>query len=376
MGISKEHQKQIFARFSQFRKAIRRDIHGSGIGLALCREIVELHHGTINVESTVGKGSTFTIKLLRGNQHFSMEQIDFDTVADENNYSVSTDMKNISATYSEQALPKDAPTILLVDDNAEIRKFIFNNLMESYRVIEAVDGVDALDKIAVHQPDVIVTDLIMPRMDGIELVDKLRHNFETSHIPIIMLTAKQTSEDKLKAIKYGADSYITKPFSVEFLLACIDNLLTRRRLLFEHFSSQSANHRIEEFVSQEDVVVTNHDQEFMKELMEWIDTNIHDTELTVNDLAVHLKLGRTTMYNKIKSLTGKSPIELIKEYRVIKAELLIRTGQFSISEVAYQLGFSDPGYFSRCFKEQYKVSPKEYIQLHKFKNKEDEINSI
>ena len=376
VGISKEHQKQIFARFSQFRKAIRRDIHGSGIGLALCREIVELHHGTINVESTVGKGSTFTIKLLRGNQHFSMEQIDFDTVADENNYSVSTDMKNISATYSEQALPKDAPTILLVDDNAEIRKFIFNNLMESYRVIEAVDGVDALDKIAVHQPDVIVTDLIMPRMDGIELVDKLRHNFETSHVPIIMLTAKQTSEDKFKAIKYGADSYITKPFSVEFLLVCIDNLLTRRRLLFEHFSSQSANHRIEEFVSQEDVVVTNRDQESMKELMEWIDTNIHDTELTVNDLAVHLKLGRTTMYNKIKSLTGKSPIELIKEYRVIKAELLIRTGQFSISEVAYQLGFSDPGYFSRCFKEQYKVSPKEYIQLHKFKNKEDEINSI
>ena len=142
------------------------------------------------------------------------------------------------------------------------------------------------------------------------------------------------------------------------------------------FKKQSANHRIEEFVSQEDVVVTNRDQEFMKELMEWIDTNIHDTELTVNDLAVHLKLGRTTMYNKIKSLTGKSPIELIKEYRVIKAELLIRTGQFSISEVAYQLGFSDPGYFSRCFKEQYKVSPKEYIQLHKFKNKEDEINSI
>lgn len=140
--------------------------------------------------------------------------------------------------------------------------------MESYRVIEAVDGVDALDKIAVHQPDVIVTDLIMPRMDGIELVDKLRHNFETSHVPIIMLTAKQTSEDKFKAIKYGADSYITKPFSVEFLLVCIDNLLTRRRLLFEHFSSQSANHRIEEFVSQEDVVVTNRDQEFMKELMD------------------------------------------------------------------------------------------------------------
>jgi DNA-binding response OmpR family regulator len=224
-----------------------------------------------------------------------------------------------------------------------------------------VDGEEALEQIRATHPDIVITDLMMPQMDGIELVERIRKDFDISHIPVIMLTAKQTPEDRIMAMKYGADGYITKPFSMELLLARIDNLLTQRKLLFERRSISSAGNLLPD-VAPKDVVVTNRDEEFLKSLMEWLEENIENSELTIDLLAGHLRLGRTTMYNKIKSLTGKSPVELIKEYRLTKSEMLLRTGQFSVSEAAYKVGFSDPGYFSRCFKEQYKSSPVEYLR--------------
>ena len=231
-------------------------------------------------------------------------------------------------------------------------------------MIEAADGVEALERLKEDMPDVVVTDIMMPRMDGIELVDHIRKDFELSHLPVIMLTAKQTPADSILAMKYGADAYITKPFSMEFLQARIDNLLSQRSMLFDKIQTLTAGNRTATTgqVHPKDVVVTNRDEEFLHELMEWIEANIENSDLTIDNLATHLRLGRTTMYNKIKSLTGKSPVELIKEYRVTKSEMLLRTGQFSVSEVAYKVGFSDPGYFSRCFKEQYKSSPVEYLK--------------
>lgn len=366
VGIPKEQQDLIFARFSQFKRLLSGKVYGTGIGLALCKEIVELHHGKIEVESKVGKGSTFIVRLLPGNLHFEMGEINFETHGVSGASTMPIDIPTHKMNDPYITLPEDVPMILLVDDNIEMRRFISGSLIENYRVTEACDGVEAWDKIRQKQPDIVITDLLMPRMDGIALVDKIRQDFETSHIPIIMLTARHTSEDRLKALKYGADSYLTKPFSMELLLAYIDNLLNQRRLLFERFSSQAAVHHVTEFVTEEvaDVIVTNRDQKFMKKLMDYIDENIQNSELTVNDLAVHLNLGRTTMYNKIKSLTGKSPIELIKEYRITKAEALIKNGEFSVSELAYSLGFSDPSYFSRCFKERYKVSPKDYMHRY------------
>ena len=266
--------------------------------------------------------------------------------------------------------PKEAQKILLVEDNRELRVFIYNNLIDTYTVIEADDGVEALEKIRSELPDIIVTDLMMPRMDGIELIDKVRHDFTMSHIPIVMLTARHSPDDRLKAMEFGADGYITKPFSIELLLARIDNLLTRRRTLFEKFSAQSARNKVAELVV-DDVVVTDRDEEVMKEVMSWFGKNIENSDLTIDQLASHLGLGRTTMYNKLKSLTGKSPVELLKEYRITKAKLLLRTGQFSVSEVAYKVGFSDPGYFSRCFREQFHMSPAEYLKTHNIKQNQD-----
>ncbi len=370
IGIPKDKLDTIFERFAQASRAVDPSMKGSGIGLALCREIVALHHGEISVESRQGEGSAFTVKLRLGNVHFGMEQIDFTGAAGRNakgDYLVSDFTPADSQRRSDVRPPEDAQKILLVEDNRELRIFMYNSLIDTYHVLEADDGVEALEKIRTDMPDIIVTDLMMPRMDGIELVAKLRGDFTTSHIPIVMLTARHSPDDRVKAMEYGADGYITKPFSIELLLARIDNLLTQRRKLFEKFSSQSARNKAVELVV-EDVVVTDRDEAFMKDVLSWLSDNVENSDLTIDQLASHLGLGRTTMYNKLKSLTGKSPVELIKEYRITKSKLLLRTGQFSVSEVAYKVGFSDPGYFSRCFRERYQMSPAEYLRTHNLKN--------
>lgn len=374
IGIPKDKQGVIFERFAQASRAVDSNMKGSGIGLSLCRDIVALHHGEISVDSRPGEGASFIVKLKLGNAHFGMEQIDFTGAGAgkgerRNDYMVSDFTAADSQRRMDVAPPKDAQKILLVEDNRELRIFMYNSLIDTYYVVEADDGVEALEKIRSEMPDIIVTDLMMPRMDGIELIDKVRHDFTMSHIPIVMLTARHSPDDRVKAMEFGADGYITKPFSIELLLARIDNLLTQRRKLFEKFSSQSARNKVVE-LAVEDVVVTDRDEEFMKNVMAWLGENIENSELTIDQLASHLGLGRTTMYNKLKSLTGKSPVELIKEYRITKSKLLLRTGQFSVSEVAYKVGFSDPGYFSRCFREQYHMSPAEYLKTHNLKQED------
>ena len=249
IGIPRDKQSHIFERFVQASRAVDSNMKGSGIGLSLCREIVALHHGEISVVSTPGEGSAFTVKLKTGNAHFGMEQIDFSGSAGPDGkaaYMVSDFTSVDSQRRTDVRPPADAQKILLVEDNRELRVFIYNSLIDTYAVIEADDGVEALEKIRAEMPDVIVTDLMMPRMDGIELIDKVRHDFTMSHIPIVMLTARHSPDDRLKAMEFGADGYITKPFSIELLLARIDNLLTRRRTLFEKYSAQSARNKIAE----------------------------------------------------------------------------------------------------------------------------------
>lgn len=367
IGISKDKVATIFDRFSQGGASVRGD-RGSGIGLALCKEIVELHHGTIEVESKHNAGSLFTVTLMLGNSHFDMSQINFlstDGPQRETQYMV--DDTTIMQTNRLTATPPpDAQTLLLVDDNHELRTFIYNHLIDTYKILEASDGVEALQVIVREHPDIIVTDLMMPRMDGIDMINKVRHDFETSHIPIIMLTAKHEEQARIQAMTYGADGYITKPFSIDLLSARIDNLLTQRRVLFEKYSSLSARNQVAELMHK-DVVVTDLDEDFLKKVVQWMDQNIDNSDVTIDQLAGHLKLGRTTMYNKLKSLTGKSPVELIKEYRITKSKLFLKTGQYSVSEVAYMVGFSDPGYFCKCFKEQFKMAPAEYLKTHHLK---------
>ena len=193
-----------------------------------------------------------------------------------------------------------------MEDNRELRIFLYNSLIDSYHVVEADDGAEALEKIRSEQPDIIVTDLMMPRMDGIELIDKVRHDFTMSHLPIIMLTARHSPDDRVKAMEFGADGYITKPFSIELLLARIDQPADATPQALEKFSAQSARNKVVE-LAVEDVVVTDRDEAFLKNVMSWLGEHIENSDLTIDQLASHLGLGRTTMYNKLKSLTGKSP---------------------------------------------------------------------
>ncbi len=264
--------------------------------------------------------------------------------------------------------------VLLVEDERTLSMIIKDTLEEQgFCISTAFNGEEGLRMFHTEHPEVVVADVMMPRMDGIDLTDKVRHDFSISHIPIIMLTAKHSPDERIKAIGYGADAYITKPFSVEFLQARIDNLLTRRQTLFEKFSAEAARNRVVSLSPDEhDLVVTDRDEAFLANLMEWLDAHIEDSEMTIDQLATHLGMGRTTMFNKLKSLTGKSPIVLIKEYRLNKSCILLRTGQFSVSEVAYKVGFSDPGYFSRCFREQFQLSPVEYMRNHRIKVQNEE----
>lgn len=363
VGIPRDQQTAIFERFHQASRSVEDSIKGSGIGLSLCKEIINLHHGEISVESRMGEGATFKVKLRMGNSHFVEEQIAGQNSADEKRkeYMVSDFTPADEERRTDVVPSEESPLILVVDDNRELRLFMYNSLIDNYRVVEAADGVEAMERVRTTPPDIIITDLMMPNMDGIELINRIRSDFAISHIPIIMLTAKHSSDERIKAMEYGADGYITKPFSMELLLARIDNLLTMRRSLFEKFSAaQSVNKVIK--IAPDEIVVTDKDEAFIKDIMEWLDENIEKSDLTIEQLATHLGLGRTTMYNKLKSMTGKSPVELIKEFRINKANMLLKTGQFSVSEVAYKVGFSDPGYFSRCFRERFKVSPAEYLK--------------
>ena len=369
IGIPKEQQHSIFERFHQASRSVSGDMKGSGIGLSFCREIVLLHHGEISVESRLGEGSAFTVKLRMGNAHFGMEQINFGEEPSEKSskYMVSDYVSLDSDRRTDVTPPENSPSILLVEDNSELRLFIYNSLIENYRVSEANDGVEALEAIRRQMPDIIITDLMMPNMDGIELINRIRQDFSVSHIPIIMLTAKHSPDERIKAMSYGADGYITKPFSIELLQARIDNLLTQRQSLFERFSERAVQNKTLK-INPEDVVVTDKDEAFMTSVMEWLADHVENSDLTIDQLATHLGLGRTTMYNKLKSLTGKSPVELIKEYRITKSKMLLATGQFSVSEVAYKVGFSDPGYFSRCFRDQFQMSPAEFLKRNNLKS--------
>jgi YesN/AraC family two-component response regulator len=261
----------------------------------------------------------------------------------------------------ESSHPEGALKVLVVEDNAELKIYIYNSLAGKYEVRDASNGKEALQVIASGWlPDIIVTDLMMPEMDGIELINHVRNDFNTSHIPIVMITAKHEDDTHLKAMKYGADGYIAKPFTMELLMARIDNMLERRKALVSKISEHK---KVD--ISPEEIVITDKDEQMIKKLMLWLEEHVADAEVTVDQLAAYVGMGRTSMYNKIKGLTGKSPVELIQDFRMEKATYYLKSGQYSVSETSYKVGFSDPGYFSRSFKKHFGMSPAEYIKQNK-----------
>ena len=364
IGVSKDKQEEIFEPFTRGGDTSFEGMSSSGIGLSFCKEIVDVHGGRIWVESRKEEGSKFFVRLPMDRGHFSADAVEF---VDQDAAVMPSETYGLSKYRVQATYPADALKVLVVEDNAELKIYIYNSLINKYEVRDASNGSEALDVISEGwMPDIIVTDLMMPEMNGMELISHLRNDFNTSHIPIVLITAKYEDDTHLKAMKYGADGYIAKPFTIELLMARIDNMVDRRKNLLSSLARLAATKPYDRItISPQEIIITDKDEQLIKKVMTWLEEHVSDADLTIDQLAQYVGMGRTSMYNKIKGLTGKSPVELIQEFRLQKSTYYLKSGQYSVSETSYKVGFSDPGYFSRTFKKYFDMTPADYIKQNK-----------
>ena len=342
-GIPREKLPYIFDRFYQAGK----HTSGTGIGLALVKGIAELHGGSVSVESVPGEGATFFIRIPIRHEGAeileSRDAAEFTERFQDVYRAADTSLEEAASSVTES----DRPTILVVDDNSDLREFIGTLLQGEYRIIKASDGKEALDKATRELPDLVVSDVMMPVMDGLELCKALKGQFSTSHIPVILLTAKSLEEQRAEGYDSGADAYISKPFSEKVLLSRIGNLLKSRILLKEHYleTGESASRPQE--------------NDFLSRFRAKVQEHISDENLSVEQIGSEIGLSRVQLYRKVKALTGYSPVELVRITRLKAAAEMLKTTDKTISEIAYAVGFGTPSYFSKCFKELFGRQPGE-----------------
>lgn len=352
IGIPPGQLDKIFDRFYQVDGGHTREHEGTGIGLSLTKELMGLHKGTIEVESEEGKGSTFRLLIPLGKGHLKPEEI-CEACAEIVEMKEDADIEDEQAATAHISGPQELPSLLVVEDNADVRKYIGMILQNQYQIIEANDGAEGLDKACVQMPDLIISDIMMPKMDGFELCKKLKTDARTSHIPVIMLTAKATTDDKISGLELGADDYIMKPFEAPELKARIRNLLEQRRRLQKHFREHG-------LFGLEEKEITSVDQKFLTKAVEVIHEHISDTSFGVEVFAEHMAVSRSLLFRKMESLVGEAPSELIKRTRLSKAAKLIEAKAGNVSEIALEVGFSNPSYFAECFRKQFGVPPTQY----------------
>ncbi|WP_439130894.1 ATP-binding protein [Polaribacter sp.] len=339
IGIPEKQQAIIFKRFTRGTNVTNKGIPGTGIGLMLSKKIVELHGGEITIESRENIGSTFTIILPLGSEHYQKDEIIKENISEDK------DAKSV-----EKLITKDK-IILLVEDTLALREAIKTELDEDYTVIEAANGKEGLLIALSKNPDLIITDVMMPEMSGKELCNLLKTNFKTSHIPVIMLTALVNEEDKLKGLKIGADAYIEKPFNLEILKATINNLIKSR----ENLSNLLEDKKVEKQLTP--------DERFLSEVIETIKENLTSNDFSIDSLCDKMGLSRSNMFRKLKGLIQMSPSDLIIKIKLSHAEEMMKSKKKTrISDIAYESGFNDPKYFSTLFKKHYQQTPKEYME--------------
>ena len=352
IGIAPEKRNVLFERFSSNNELNNSGATGTGIGMNLTKELVDLHHGYIEVESEVGKGTTITILLHTGKEHFG-DDVEFitDTVPV---------VPNEQLTFADRMdqLEQDQQdarnTILVVDDSADMRNFLTNVLSHDYQVEAAADGEEAEQILRTKPIDLVVTDLMMPNVDGLELTQFVKKNKDLDFIPVILLTAKTAIESRLQALEFGADDYVTKPFEPEYLRARVHNLLVQREQL-EHSYRQRLM-RLEPQKADEPIP----GDAFLAKLLDVMERQMDNNTLTVDELVEEMGMGRTVFFNKLKSMTGLSPVEFIREMRIKRAAQLLEERKYNITEVTYMVGMNDSRYFAKCFKNTYGVTPSEY----------------
>ena len=348
--ISVEHIRNIFDRF------YRIDMHhaGSGIGLALVKAFVELHKGTISVESDEKQGTIFTVDLPMQTCEVtvSVDSPLFSSIG----ASVSSALNNAQVAEEEEPekdYDSSKPSVLVIDDNADIRSYVYSLLHTDYTVIEAADGSDGIRKAMKYVPDLIISDVMMPGIDGIECCRRLKSELQTCHIPVILLTACSLDEQRIQGYDGGADSYISKPFSSQLLLARVRNLIDSHRRLKQFFGDRHT-------LAKEDVC--DMDKNFVEKFKSLLDAKLGDSNLNVEDLGKDMGLSRVQLYRKIKSLTNYSPNELLRIARLKKAASLLASSDMTVAEIGYEVGFSSPSYFTKCYKEQFGESPTDFLK--------------
>jgi DNA-binding response OmpR family regulator/ligand-binding sensor domain-containing protein/two-component sensor histidine kinase len=357
-GIRKEKQKILFTRFASFNEDKNKP--STGIGLSMVKELVDKLAASISVESEPEKGSTFTLSLPKkisypdGKLPETPETPDIPTNLPE----TAADIKPRPEQPPEDIAQTSQHSILIVEDDDELRRFLKTILIRDYTVYEASDGLEGLEKAGEIIPDFIVSDIMMAHMDGIELLQQIKTNINTSHIPVVLLTAKTTIESKLEGLEYGADDYITKPFSVPYFRARIHNLLKQRKRLQELYCSNISFETLK--FEPHKPVITSQDEVLMEKIVHEIEANMENNDFSVEDLVLSAGMSRTVFFKKIKAITGLAPIEFIRDMKIQRAAQFLDTGQFSVKEVGFMIGISDPAYFRKCFKQKYGMNPTQY----------------
>jgi DNA-binding response OmpR family regulator len=361
VGIEEGVIPQIFDRYYQSGKSISFDQASSGIGLSLAAKLTQIHHGKISLESKLNVGSTFTVCLPLGRDYLKDDEIkkdvrqlneDLETLKSE-----TAKYKYINTITKEHILERepdlDKDVVLIVEDSEDIRFFIKGSLGKKYSFIEAENGVEGLELAQKYMPDLIVTDIMMPQMDGYEFCSAIKSSVETSHIPVIMLTSKSGELSEKIGLEKGADDYISKPFNIDILDARISNLIKSRTDLRKRFNKEIV-------IKPSDVVITSTDEKFLSKAIKTVENHMSEPHYDIETFSRDMAMSQSTLYRKLKALTGESTNNFIKNLRLNRGASLLSQNEISVSEIANMVGFDDPAYFSKSFKQKFGISPTEY----------------
>ena len=361
IGIPINKQGKIFERFYQ----IESEHVGSGIGLSLVQRLIELHHGRIELDSEENKGSTFSVYLPQDLSVYKPSELASNNDQNEEEQVYSTNSKAMYFIDTEkvenesvESGDKKRGTILIVEDNNEIRRYLSNGLADLFNTLEAGNGEEALEKLKDNEVDVIVTDVMMPVMDGIKLCKNVKQNIRTCHIPVIILSAKTDIKDQMEGLQMGADDYIPKPFSLAILTTKIQNMMrTRRRMLDKYAKSLE--------VEPEKITFNAMDEALLKRAMAIVEKNMDNIEFSTDEFAREMNMSRSNLHLKLKAITGESTIDFIRKIRFNEAAKLLKDGRYTVAEVSTMVGFNTPSYFATSFKKYFGCLPTEYIKKSK-----------
>jgi DNA-binding response OmpR family regulator len=364
-GIPSDSLEKIFDRFYQVEESVKTEGGGTGIGLSLARDMARLMHGDISVQSEPRSGCIFTVIIPLGKDHLNESEFILLKEAPENEFSrIQLHENPEEIVLQQEVMPKnERPIILIVEDNRDIRLQLADNFNHQYTIQEAINGKDGLIKATEIIPDLIITDLMMPLMDGVELCDKLKNDERTSHIPIIMLTAKVTLEDKITGLINGADDYISKPFQMAELKARVANLIEQRRKLRERFSRELT-------LKPSDISITPVDEKFLNKAMGVVEKHMHNESFDLRIFREEMNMSKSTLFRKLHALTNQSPSEFIRTIRLKRSASLLEQDYGNVTQVSYAVGFNNLSYFNRSFKKLFGISPVIYLKSHRVKKEE------